>query len=132
MYLFLSSKNDISSLYPFNSPWDFICEFKTPIILDQNKIFEIALTEIHSDIKIENEQMFVYCDIIENCAMLNCDLVPMIRMVRETNISFSHLYYMKVRRHYINRIRIRIRDLENNTPNLNINHFMCVFHLMEK
>ena len=106
-YLFLSS-NDSLELHPANSTYDFTVSLPQTMYGD----WEIALAEV--EYASHNEDMYVFCDLCEY-SYVKSKTLPLLRVVSKIG-EFEHLFFHKVTRNVIQRIRIFITNDELDTP----------------
>ena len=109
-YYFLNSE-DSKNIHPLNRNTDFIVEL--PDKLEGAK--SCALSEIKFQ-NSTNEDLYVFCDIIEYNYIKN-NFLPILRTVTEST-AFNNQYFIKIKQQSISRIRVYIRNADGEEPTL--------------
>jgi hypothetical protein len=119
-YLFLSS-SDSKHIHKNNKWYDFTVEFSD--MIDFQGHWECALAEIFFDADVA-ENLFIYCDICDY-SYVGSKLLPTLRLINHKALEFVNLFFIKVNNPEVNRIRIYLRDKNNNIPSLEVTEVNC-------
>ena len=119
MYLFLNSQDSLS-VHPKNTSFDFTVELPQPINVDGKS--KIALSEINYS-EVHEKDLYVYCDVCDY-SYVKDGYKPILRIVNKSCI-YNKLIYIPISSSYIPRIRIYIRDENNQIPSFNIETLRC-------
>ena len=111
MYLFISSE-DSNELNPANTSYDFTVTLPQTI----NGSFEIALAEM--TYTSHNEDLYVFCDLCEH-SFVKDSMLPILRAVTGVG-GYQNLFYHKVTRNSIQRVRIFITNKKLEHPSQDI------------
>jgi hypothetical protein len=119
-YIFLSS-TDSKDINVNNTWYDFTVEFTG--LLNLSGVWELALAEIQLNGHVE-EHLDIYCDLCEY-SYVGGKPYPILRRINYEINEFANLYFMRISNREINRIRIYIRDKNQDIPSVSILDCNC-------
>ena len=116
-YLHVSSTDSLNR-FPANTGFDFTVELTETI----SGRYMIALCELFT-LHEFSEQLFVFCDVVEPYQVHN-ELSPLLRSVHKSG-EVQNLQFMRLSRSIVQRIRITVRDKNNNSPATDLGEVSC-------
>lgn len=119
-YIFLSS-SDSKNINVNNTWYDFTVDFTG--LLNLSGVWECALAEIKFTGQIQ-EHLDIYCDLCEY-SYVGGKPYPILRRINNQTNQFNNLFFMRISNPEINRIRIYIRDKNNDIPTVSVSECNC-------
>lgn len=131
MYLVVHS-TDSKSLYPHNTPWNFSLSL-APLPNFNEEEWECALVDFRlKDVKVLEEDLYVYCDLLEYNTLVNDRLMPLLRLVGEQG-EVGYPYYVPLHRvRACPSVHFDISTKKGQEPSVQCEEVRCTLHLRRK
>lgn len=133
LYFFLSSEDYLTSIYPNNTPIDFICDLTETYSLEGD--YECSVIDLiikKRSGRPTPRTLYLFCDICSDSYVKETKL-PLVKIIDTKNKELSLPIYINVKSSQFNKIRMYIKDGNLNTASVSpITVLMCTLHLRKK